>query len=241
VALTVTAVQSGDTLAGMGLTVKVLTGQAASPIGTVASSGTITTPQLAIVPSVAGSWVYGAIYDAGGSTTFTVDANTTFSLNVHDATHAVEYGTFRSTAVTTTSSTVYGATAPTNSASLIGLAMVEIKKGVGSLVEDASSPTPSSTTTATTITSGSFTPPAGALLVAQVSADTAGSGTLAMTTNVTDTSGLTWTRQSFGNQVVGGFTYACASVWTALVPAGVTSRTVPVISPSAAAMRAATW
>lgn len=215
----VTAAQSGDTLNGIALTVKVLTGQAASPIGTTAASGTVTSPELSITPSTAGSWVYGAVYDAGGSATLTPVAGTTFSQNIHDATNVVEYGTFRSTSVTTTSPTTYGASAPTNSSALIGIALLEILSGTG-LAEDASSPAGVDTTSAITISTAAFNPPGGALLVAMVSSDTAGGGTVSMTTTVTDTAGLTWTRQCFGSQVVGSATYACASVWTATVPPG---------------------
>jgi len=97
--LTVTAAQSGTgAFDGMALTVRVVTGQAASPIGATASSGTVTAPELPITPAATGSYVYGAVYNANVSTAFTAATGTTFSQNTSDTGDGVAYGTFRLTA-----------------------------------------------------------------------------------------------------------------------------------------------
>ena len=216
-ALTVTAAQSGSggTANGIALTVKVITGQASSPIGATAESASVTTPELAITPDATGSWVYGAVAE-GASSAFTAAGTTTFSQNFTSA--GVSYGTFRSTGTTTASTPVtLGGTAPSTSTG--GIALCEIEKGSGSLAEDPSSPATADTTSATTVTTASFAPPAGSLLVATVASNGSFNGTNSMTMTVSDSSGLTWTRQSAANVASGSATYQVASVWTAPVAA----------------------
>ena len=221
--LTVTAAQAGTGIeAGMALTVKVLTGQAASPIGTTGNSGTITTPQLAITPGFTGSWVYGADCVAVGGVTFTPAATTTFSYNAtnNNGSTTWSFGTYRSTAATTASTPVtLGATAPTSSAGATGLAQCEIKAGTG-LAEDASAPATAVTTAATSVVTGSFTPPPGSLLVAMAVSHATGNTGEASTLAVSDTSGLTWTPQAVATVTAGTGTFQIAGVWTAPVPGG---------------------
>ncbi len=219
-ALSVTAAESGaGAYNGMALTVKVLTGQASSPIGATASSGSITTPEVSITPSGTGSYVYGAVYNANVQTLFTAAANTTFSQNVGDNTNGVAYGTFRLTATTTASTPVtVGATAPAETAGYLSIALLEILKGTG-LAEDSSSPAGVNTTSAETLSTAVFTPPAGSLLVAQVVANSTGDGTNSMAVTVSDSSGLTWTRRAFYTTTIGSATYEAVSIWTATVPA----------------------
>lgn len=218
--ITVTAAQSGTggTDNGIALTVKVITGQAASPIGQTASSATVTAPELAITPTGNGSWVYGAVVNGGGATSFTAAGNTTFSQNVPDTTNALAYGTFRSSSTTTSGTPVtLGATAPAEASGQILIALLEILAGTG-LAEDSSSPAGVNSKTATSVTTASFTPPGGSLLVAQVGSDANVDGTHSMTMTVTDSSGLTWTRRVTGTLTDGSATYQLASVWTAPVP-----------------------
>jgi len=217
VSITVTATQTGagGTFNGMALTVRVLTGQAASPIGATASSGTVATPELAITPSGTGSWVYGAVANFNGSSGQTAASGTTFSQNVGDTTNGGNYGTFRSTSTTTSGTPVtLGATAPTGAGN-IGIALLEILKGTG-LAEDASSPAGVSTTSAITVTTASFTPPPGSLLVAKVASDS--DGTANMTMTVSDTSGLIWVKRVAASNSNAAGTEEVATVWTAVVP-----------------------
>jgi hypothetical protein len=225
--LTVTAAQSGTgAFDGMALTVRVVTGQAASPIGATASSGTVTAPELPITPAATGSYVYGAVYNANVSTAFTAATGTTFSQNTSDTGDGVAYGTFRLTATTTSGAPVsVGATAPAETAGLLSIALLEIKAGTG-LAEDSSSPAAVDTTTAETLTTASFSPPAGSILVAQVVANCTGDGTNSMAVTVSDSSGLTWTKQASDTQTVGSATYEVVSIWTAVVPS--TELTPPV-------------
>src|SRR5882724_12035355 len=117
----------------MCLTVKVLTGPGATQNGASASSGSTTTPQLAITPNASGNLVYGAV-SAAVASTYKPLANTTFSSNT-----VAEYGTYRS-AATTSGTATYGASAPTvGGAGQLSIAELEIIAGVsGSLAEDAS-------------------------------------------------------------------------------------------------------
>ena len=241
--LTVTAAQSGTggTADGIALTVKALTGQAASPIGNTGSSTTITTPELAITPTGTGSWVYGAVVNVGADSTFTAAGTTTFSQNVGDTTNGVAYGTFRSTSTTTASTPVtLGATAPTESAGNLIIALLEILKGTG-LAEDSSSPAVATTKTTDTVTTASFSPPAGSLLVAVVASNASGTTNDSMTMTVSDSSGLTWTRRVTGSLVEGTGSYQLATVWTAPVPGGTSvaltapgvTLAAPLLAPSA--------
>jgi len=228
-AITVTATASGTgSKNGITLTVKVVTSAAAagSQPGTVNDSATITTPQLAITPAGSSNWVYGALSEnlAG---TFTANAATTFSANNTDATNAQKRGTFRTTSTTTGGTPVtVGATLPTTTSGDAAIALAEIKNS-GTLAEDASSPASANTNAAKTITTASFTPPSAALLVAVISANYSGSGTVSMA--VSDTSGLTWTAlEQIGTAGYGG-------VWVAQFPATQTAATTPTFTATATA------
>lgn len=209
--LIVTATEGGTgTDDGIILTVKVLTGAAAVQDGTTGSSPSLTVPQQAITPSATGSWIYGAVTNVAAATAFTPNSSTQnpFSQNVLYAGDGDTFGTFRSTATTTASTPVtVGASAPTEATTNLIWAAAEILAS-GTLAEDPSSPAPKNTTTATTISTASFSPPAGSLLVAMVSNNGTGSGTLTMTVSG---GGLTWTQ-------LAGETLNAASVWIAQVP-----------------------
>lgn len=211
---TVTATASGGGSAnGTGIDVRVLNNAASTQNGATAGSVTVTTPQQSITPNASGSWVYGALNQAG-SGTFTPNGSTTFKLNASDTTDNDKLGTFRTTATTTGGTPVTaGATAPTSTAGLTAIALAEIL-AAGSMNEDASTPAAVNTTTKIASTA-SFSPPAGSLLVAIVSADYSGSGTVTMT--ITDTfGGLTWT------PLIQEATAGYAGVWIARMPSGVT-------------------
>ena len=143
------------------------------------------------------------------ATSFTAERRNTFSQNVVYTADGDTFGTFRYNGTTTASSAVTaGASAPTETSGLLFWAAAEILAS-GTLAEDASSPSAVSTTSATTLSTASFTPPAGSLIVAQVSSNYTGSGTLTMTVSGGT---LTWVQ-------LAGETLNLASVWVAQVPA----------------------
>lgn len=230
---TVTAAQSGgNTFNGIALTVKVLTGAAATQNGQTAGSDSVTTPDLAITPNATGSWVYGALVNDVASPAYTPGAATTFTQNVTDATNGAVYGTFRSTATTTGGTPVtLGATAPTPLHTAITLAEILAS---GTLAEDASSPAVISTTAATTVTTASFTPPAGSLLVAVVSSNFSGWAASTVTVTSTGSPSLAWTRQAADG-------FGLTSVWIAQVPGAAAGAPQPLVVPSLAAIQAASW
>ena len=236
--LAVTAAQSGTgTSAGIALTVKVVTG--ASGTGATAESVAVTTPELAITPSGTGSWVYGALVDGDATTAFTAAANTTFTQNQYWSADATTFATFRSTGTTTASTPVtLGATAPTGTAGQLAIALLEIETS-GTLAEDASSPAAAYTTTATTVSTASFAPPASALLVAMVSSDCSGTSGQSMTIAVSDSSGLTWTRRVTGTITSGTGTFQVVTVWTATAPSSSGGDWTSSASPKAQAVTAA--
>ena len=125
-----------------------------------------------------------------------------------------EAASFRSTATTTTGTPVTVGVVPHGAESSIALALCEILAS-GTLTEDASTPAAvpvsgSGTLPLTmTITTASFNPPAGALLVAMATTNTATAIT------ITDTSGLglTWVPQVASSN-------GDATVWTAQIPGG---------------------
>ena len=221
-AMTVTATQGGSgDMNGIALDVRVVTGAAATQNGKTGSSVTITTPQLSITPNATGSWVYASISAYGSSSTFTANGATTLRENVNQAGNPTTYGTGRTSATTTGGTAVtVGASAPTGfSADAIQLVLAEILVAAGSsLAEDSSTPAVAYTTTAETVTTASFTPPSGALLVAIVAPNSSGaSGTQTIT--VSDSTSLTWTKliaiSSSGDSANG--------IWIARVPTTFTS------------------
>jgi hypothetical protein len=201
---TVTATEGGSTTNGISLFVRVLTGQAASPIG-VTTSATSATPALTTGTGVTtGSWVYGALI---GLTTITANGSTTFKFNNNAG--SLQYIAARTTGTMTGGVAVtVGGTGGTG----ISICLQEILAGAG-LAEDASSPAGVFASGAITATTASFTPPASSLLVAMVSSNGAGGAT---TMTVSDTGlGLTWTERVKQNGAGNGY----SGLWTAPVPA----------------------
>ena len=221
-ALEVTATQTGAAgivNPGLALTVKVVTGQAASPLGATLSQ-VATTPNGAITPAATGSWVYGAVTDNNEYMVWTAEPACTFTQAYGDSPDGAGYGTFRTTATTTAATPVtIGAT--NTGVTHGGLVGLEIKTA-GTLAEDASSPPVVVTDSSYAAGTVAFKPPAGSLLVAQVSCDGQGGAASPQTLTVADTSGLTWTPQIVFNTTTNGYT----AIWTAPIPAAPTV-TVP--------------
>jgi len=207
-ALTVTATQGGSTANGIALRVFVLTQAAAVQNGATSNNQFLnaTSWTQSVTTTQAGSRVYGAAAVFGNNSA-TAAALTTVVDNVPDTVQLGRYVTFKATSLTgTPGTTTLGFTVATSSGPF---AQAEILTA-GTLTEDASGGV-NSTTGATTVAFGPFTPPDGALLVALVASD--GGGTV--TTMTVSGGGLTWSEKVKNNPSAGDY----AGVWTAQVPA----------------------
>ena len=214
-AITVTATQVGSPANGMALRIFILTGAAAAAAQTgAAPSATFSTSVTSFtatgVVQQASSFIYGAVIH--GNSADTASGGTTVVDDIADATNGERYCTFKKITGVTAGSQALGTTAGSSTG---GAAWLEALAS-GTLAEDtADAPAVASTTAATAITSASFTPPPGSLLVALVSAD-GGSGVNTVT--VTG-GGYAWTEKSKAN----GATNDYAGVWIADGPAAITS------------------
>jgi len=209
-ALTVTATQGGSTANGILLRVYVLTGASATQNGATAATyftpATLTFTQ-AITTTATGSRVYGAGSTSRPTEAATAVALTTVVDDVQDSTNTERLVTFKATSLTgTPGSTTLGWTI-SPSTGVGPQAMAEIMSA-GTLQEDPSAPAAVSDLAATTVTTASFTPPDGALLVACVSSDGGGS----VTTMGVSGGGVTWSELA-RNPAVAGQDYA--GVWVA--------------------------
>lgn len=225
-ARTVTATQTAGTRNGILLRVFVLTGAAAvaGQNGDKKTQSGAAAHQVTLTPGATGSRIYGAITD-GTNATVPANSGTTMVDNSVDNTNTYCYATCKSTSLTTAGVNVtnFGTAASFQG----GIAAAEIKKS-GTLAEDASAPAVASTTAGTSVTSASFTPPAGALLVALVASD----GAVAAATNVSvsDSGGLTWTALAEAHTSGNGY----AGVWIADVPSGATGTGAAALKPISA-------
>lgn len=223
-ALSVIATMGGSPYEGLLLNVVALTGAAASPIGTTGTA-TGVTGHVSITPAASGSWIYGAVDDSNTDTTLTPESGDTFSVTLQDTYNAAAYGTFRSTATTTSGTPVVMGT--TSALTGGGVAAVEIK-AAGTLAEWGSQYC--GTETATSCQTYWFAPPVGCLLVAQLAT---GGGAGVATATITDTMGLTWTQQALAHGTGDGY----SGVWTAVM----VSPYVRNVMLNQAVMRAAVW
>ena len=207
--ITVTATQGGSTANGFLLRVYVITGAKPSASQTGGSANAAITSSTAFTASIttsAGSNVYGASSRGTGGDSAT-GSNATVVDNVADVTNSEEYTTFHALNVTS-GATVRGFTAGGNDSG--PLAMLEIL-AAGTLAEDASAPAQVNTSGAGPLSTASFTPPGGSLLVALIGSD----GGAAVTTFTVSGGGLTWTEKVKNNPSGGDY----AGVWIADVPA----------------------
>jgi hypothetical protein len=208
--MTITATQGGSTANGIQMTLKVLTnclftGGAVNSAGPAIST---TDSEVAVTPTFSNSRIYiAAVGGAASTPTFTINGTSTTLSNTQDGTNKEVYGSAKSTSLTTASTPItvgYTAGSSTTTAS----AGIEIPAATSAgPLEDASSPSNVSTTSATTIATASFTPPANSLLLAMVASD-GGAGTTTMTVSG---GGLTWTEQ----KKVNGTGDDYCGVWTA--------------------------
>ena len=219
---TVTGTTTNNTFTGGLLKVYVLTGAQLAGTPAVASSGTAY--NVSITTSVTGSFVYGTANNETASTAFSASASTTITDD-----HSINAGGAEGCAFHTTSAT--GTPGPTTVGSSTafagnyGVVALEVLAN-GTQAIDASSPAVVFSTTLTSFTTASFTPPAGSILVAVLSAS--GNGTATVCVGTTSSSPvLTWTEQVKLNSTVGAVN-SYSGVWTATVPA---SSAVPVLPP----------
>jgi hypothetical protein len=226
-AITVTAAESGSTFPGVLLQVVVLTSVAASQSGAataVQSSNAGAAHQANITTTVTGSQVYAASANVGSGTAYTANANSTLYTDQADGGNGLRTGTGRSTSATGTPGAItIGFTNPQGGG---GVALLEILPN-GTITEDGSAPAAVYASGAATVTTASFTPPGNSLLVAMVGAD-ANTSTVV---TVSDSSSLSWTQQVVAQTT--GALYA--AVWTAVVPAGGVSVSLPVATLALAA------
>jgi len=211
--VTVTATAGGSTAPGILLRVKVLTGAASAQTGAtgINSSNTPFTPDLSLSTTTTGSYVYGALVNGAPLTNgsaFTPASGNTLLDSYADSANAEQYGATRTTAATGTPGPVTaGASAPLSTGSI---AFAEILPGAGGISEDPSSPATAVSTTGTAVSTASFTPPDGALLVAMVASD-GGSG---QTTMSVSGGGVAWTPMAEANTAPSDY----AGVWVARLP-----------------------
>ena len=212
--MTVTATQGGSTANGLALRVFTLTGAAAVAAQAGGSASAHITAALAFTASIttaAGSNVYGAS-SRGGPTQVSTGSNATLVDDVQDSTNGERYVTVKALNVASGATTRGHTTTVTNQSGAV--ALLEILAS-GTLTEDAAnSPAVASTTAALTVTTASFNPGAGSLLVALIASD---GGAAVTTMTVTDNLGahLNWTEKVKNNPSGGDY----AGVWIADVPA----------------------
>jgi hypothetical protein len=216
VAMTVTATQGTPTNVGMAMSV-LLFSNAAAPSVQAASgkTGTKTTSSgalsLAITPNSTGSRIVGAMTN-GVATSFTALASTTLKVNFTSTGPGNEYGTMMSAAATTAATPVtIGASAPTGGTGG-QIALAEILASGGTLTEDtANEPAAVTSASALNLTTASFTPTPGDLVVLLVTTSGGNSGSTTLT--ITNTGSLVFT------QLVSSAVsfYGCTAVYVAQV------------------------
>ena len=223
-AFTVHAAQGGNTAVGMTTYILVFTGASASQPGATGGSSTRTSASLSqiLTPLSTGSFLYASMLSISG-------AGTISPLSGQSVPYSNTGGGLNFTYVSFTSGTTAGSNVTiggTNTSNTcISIAAIEIQQKSGqTLAVDASSPGGAFLNNSS-ITSSSFTPPNGSLIMVALSTN-GGSGVTTMA--ITDTSGLglTWTEQVKQDPGNNGY----VGVWTARMPGGTTTSSTPGVS-----------
>lgn len=195
-AMTVTATASGaSTYPGIVLTVKVLTGAVEAGGASTAGTGT-TTGDGSITPASTSSLPVFAVALDGGSAPLAATSNTFWYDAVPANCPAAAMGYYSGTVTSGTPITV-GASGP--SSSELDWAVYEIRPSGGSTpAVDGSSPAAGVFNgSGLAVTTASFTPPAGSVIVAMVSCYNGGTTSDPVAMTVGDTGGgLTWTQRA---------------------------------------------
>lgn len=215
-AFNVTATQGGSTSNGMMLSLRVLTGTAAkaSQTGAHQTQSGAAAHSVSITPAELQSLLLCVVYNNFGGSGISWYSGTSQIANITDSTHGAAYGSgYNGPVSSLANQSTFGSNSSYNGA----CAAAEIfpaSAGVNTIVTDASTPAVASTTTDTAVSTASFAPPVGALLVALVACNGGGSTTMTMT----DTSGLglTWTALAQVSTAGNGY----AGVWITQVPVG---------------------
>ena len=190
-AFTVT-VTNTSTGAYTGVLVRVLVLDNAVLAATPATAKAADVFNVSITTTTVNSMVYGSVLNYNAQVTFTPEGNCTFLDNVPDSGNGTQYGSFYTTSPTSSPApTTVGASGTGAAGSISAIEVLPV--GGTAPSTDASSPgSPFTTTSATALTTASFTPPAGKLIVvlALVDGGTGGTGSA----SISDTSGLglTW-------------------------------------------------
>jgi len=240
VEIEVTCTQTGGIAVRTGMLMRVLvldncasyTDQADAAVASVSGRTTATQDfcQGYITPTEAGSVVYGAAFGYRNGS-FSVDSASTEIDNVADTVNLCQYLTAQSSAPTVSppAQIIFGwSTSPSETG---GIAMCEILPATDvftgnpmTITVDASSPDVATSTTSIDVTTVSFSPPPGSLLVALVSADSStgtNSNTVSVTSNVVGVNAATttapiWSQAVFGNTPGCGY----VGVWVSYIPVG---------------------
>jgi hypothetical protein len=169
-----------------------------------------------VIPNYANSYVFWSYVGGIGSTLTAATNNTIYNQSGTATTPetAYAYG-FYSGTVTAGSGVSVGVTFSTANDEY-ALSAYEIPASGGSWSVDASSPAMVDGGSDASLTTASFTPPPGAVLVAAVSNAGDSEGTLTFT--VSSTPALTWTQRNIAS--TSSSIYADAAIWTATVPGG---------------------
>lgn len=206
-AITVTATWTGGSPTGRLLHVFVMTGGQEAG-GNSARNVSGFNGDLAFTPAATNSWLVWSLYDGSGGNAFTSISNNTIQDNF-STTHGERFGDgYYTGTVTGGTGVTVGATSG-NGSNVVGIAY-EIKATGGTTPAiDASTPaTVSATAAGTTLTTASFTPPGGAVLVAVIESNNSSTQC-----TIADSSSLTWTRRdpTADGGVIGIFTATTAS------------------------------
>jgi hypothetical protein len=203
-AFTVTVQQTAAKANGMAAYLRVLTGQAASPIGNTFNSQAASNNSF--TPQATSSFLIGGFLGGGSS-----PVAETASPFLYDHVSALIYALFEAVATLASPSLVGLSSGPTSDD---GFAVLEIK-AASSLSIDAVNSQVLAFAAAETLTSGSISPAAGSLLALAVVSN-GGSGTTTLSVSDTSGLGLTWTEQVKASGSSKGY----AGIWTAVIPGG---------------------
>jgi hypothetical protein len=232
VPMTVTATQTGATSAGMLLRVRVLDYAAATQNGGTATQTGAASHQATVTTTQTGSKVYCAMC-LGAAGPMTAATGTTLDDNYQDTANTQNYATGHATALTGTPGAItVGSSLPNGNGG--SCAVAEILQN-GAIGDDGTAPPVVTSNTATSLTTATFTPSPGTLLVAMMGTHWASGVT---TFTVTDSLGLTWIPLAQAN----GSSQGYAGIWVARVPgvqppalsavAGLATATASVPTPS---------
>jgi hypothetical protein len=202
---------------GINLQVEVITGALDSGGASLAVLNA-TLAAGSITPNFSSSYIAWAAEQGFTSGNFTIEPSNTAYSNVADSTDSVILGTgFYSGAVTGGTAVTVGASAPSFTSNS-QLAAYELKPNPA-WASDASTPANVQGTGTNTVTTASFTPPAGSILVAMVPGNfsaTGGSGNISVTSSPV----LTWTARAVNTAGSSGNGFA--GVYIALIPSAAT-------------------